>query len=228
MINRACAILLTAIVTCGVASPAFAQTKPKPKPAPVRPPSREVSIHGYAMVGRITFTAADSFDAVLGDSSGTIYGGGARIGLPYGGLFVDVGAWRFSGDGERVFISGGEVVPLNIPMEVTITPVEISGGWQFRIRQAPRVTPYVAGGITSYGYRETSDFAATTDDVDDRFTGYHLMGGATVRLTRWLGVGGEFAWTTVPDAIGSEGVSAAFNEDDLGGTSLRFKLVIGR
>jgi opacity protein-like surface antigen len=228
MTNRACAILLTAIVTCGVASPAFAQAKPKPKPAPVRPPSREVSIHGYAMVGRITFTAADSFDAVLGDSSGTIFGGGARIGLPYGGLFVDVGAWRFSGDGERVFVSGGEVVPLNIPMEVTITPVEISAGWQFRIRQAPRVTPYVAGGITSYGYRETSDFAATTDDVDDRFTGYHLMGGATVRLTRWLGVGGEFAWTTVPDAIGSGGVSDAFNEDDLGGTSLRLKLMVGR
>ncbi|HET9705788.1 MAG TPA: hypothetical protein VFP85_17230, partial [Vicinamibacterales bacterium] len=94
--------------------------------------------------------------------------------------------------------------------------------------QAPRLTPYVAGGITSYGYRETSDFAAASEEVDDRFTGYHLMGGATVRLTRWLGVGGEFAWTTVPDAIGSGGVSAEFNEDNLGGTSLRLKIVIGR
>lgn len=221
-------ILLAAIVMSGVAGPAFAQAKPKPKPAPARAPSREISIHGYAMVGRITFTADDSFDAVLGDNSGTIVGGGARIGLPYGGLFVDVGAWRFSGDGERVFVSGGEVVALNIPMEVTITPVEISAGWQFRIRQAPRLTPYVAGGITSYGYRETSDFAATTEDLDDRFTGYHLIGGATVRLTRWLGVGGEFAWTTVPDAIGSGGASAEFNEDNLGGTSLRLKIVVGR
>jgi hypothetical protein len=54
------------------------------------------------------------------------------------------------------------------------------------------------------------------------------MGGATVRLTRWLGVGGEFAWTTVPDAIGSGGVSAEFNEDNLGGTSLRLKILVGR
>lgn len=225
---RACSVLLAAIVTFGVISPAFAQTKPKPKPAPPPPPSREISIHGYGMVGRITFTADDSFDAVLGDSSGTIFGGGARIGLPYGGLFVDVGAWRFSGDGERVFVSGGEVIPLNIPMEITITPLEFSAGWQFRIRQAPRLTPYVAGGITSYGYRETSDFAVASEDVDDRFTGYHLMGGATVRLTRWLGVGGEFVWTTVPDAIGSGGVSAEFNEDNLGGTSLRLKIVVGQ
>jgi opacity protein-like surface antigen len=226
MTLRAQSILLAAMIICGVTSPAFAQAKQKP--APARAPSREISIHGYAMVGRITFTADDSFDAVLGDSSGTIFGGGARIGLPYGGLFVDAGAWRFSGDGERVFASGGEVVRLNIPMEVTITPVEISAGWQFRIRQAPRLTPYVAGGITSYGYRETSEFAATTEDVDDRFTGYHVMGGATVRVTRWLGVGGEFAWTTVPDAIGSGGVSAAFNEDNLGGTSLRLKILVGR
>ena len=78
MSRRARSILLAATVICGVvASPAFAQTKPKP--APVRAPSREISIHGYAMVGRITFTADDSFDAVLGDSSGTIFGGGARI-----------------------------------------------------------------------------------------------------------------------------------------------------
>jgi hypothetical protein len=228
MTLRAPCILLAAIMVCGGASPAFAQAKPKPKPAPARAPSREISIHGYAMVGRITFTARDSFDAVLGDNSGTIFGGGARIGLPYGGLFVDVGAWRFHGDGERVFVSGGEVVRLNIPMEITITPVEISAGWQFSIRQAPRLTPYVAGGVTSYGYRESSEFAAATEDVDDRFTGYHVMGGATVRLTRWVGIGGEFAWTTVPDAIGSGGVSAEFNEDNLGGTTLRFKIVVGR
>ena len=226
MTLRAQSTLLAAMIVCGVASPAFAQAKQKP--APPRAPSREISIHGYAMVGRITFTADDSFDAVLGGSSGTIIGGRARIGLPYGGLFVDAGAWRFSGDGERVFVSGGEVVRLNIPMEVTITPVEISAGWQFRIRQAPRLTPYVAGGITSYGYRETSEFAATTEDVDDRFTGYHVMGGATVRVTRWLGIGGEFAWTTVPEAIGSGGVSAEFNEDNLGGTSLRLKILVGR
>ena len=33
---------------------------------------------------------------------------------------------------------------------------------------------------------------------------------------------------TVPDAIGKGGVSQGFNETNLGGTSLRFKITIGR
>jgi hypothetical protein len=32
----------------------------------------------------------------------------------------------------------------------------------------------------------------------------------------------------VPDAIGESGVSKAFNETDLGGTTLRFKITIGQ
>ena len=35
-------------------------------------------------------------------------------------------------------------------------------------------------------------------------------------------------WTTVPDAIGESGLSAAFNESNLGGASFRFKITIGR
>ena len=60
------------------------------------------------------------------------------------------------------------------------------------------------------------------------FDGFHLLGGAEYKIVRWLGVAGEVAWTTVPDAIGESGVSAAFNETDLGGTTLRFKITIGR
>ena len=76
------------------------------------------------MFGRINFTAADSFDAILGEPSGPIFGGGARVGLPWGGLFVDVGAWRFHADGERAFVFNDEVIPLGIPVDVTVTPIE--------------------------------------------------------------------------------------------------------
>jgi hypothetical protein len=41
-------------------------------------------------------------------------------------------------------------------------------------------------------------------------------------------VAGEANWTTVPDAIGAAGVSAAFDETDLGGTSVRLKITVGR
>ena len=185
-------------------------------------------IGGYAMAGRITFTSADSFDAIVGSPSGALAGGGIRVGLPLGGLFVDVGAWRFRADGERVFVSGADVFPLGIPVTIAVTPVEVSAGWQFRLRRLPRVRPYLAAGLTSMSYRETSQFATASEDVEERFSGYHLLGGAKFRLARWLGVAGEAAWTTVPDAIGEQGVSAAFNETDLGGTSLRIKITIGR
>ena len=47
-------------------------------------------------------------------------------------------------------------------------------------------------------------------------------------ILRWLGVAGEASWSTVPDAIGDSGVSAAFDETDLGGTTFRVKITIGR
>lgn len=229
MRHRAAALAIAALMLGPAAFEAAAQSRAKPRPAPAGAPrSRAVTVGGYAMLGRINFTAADSFDAILGEHAGPIFGGGARIGLPYGGLFVDVGAWRFHGEGERVIVSGGQTFPLGIDTAITIVPVEISAGWQFRIRRLPKLLPFVAGGLTSYGYKETSEFAAGTEEVDERFNGYHLSGGAAYRVARWLGIGGEVAWTTVPDAIGEGGVSDVFNEDNLGGTSVRLKVTIGR
>jgi hypothetical protein len=217
------AILLTSSLD------AFAQAKPRPRrppPPPLPPPTLEIG--GYAMLGIMNFAAADSFDVILGSPSGTIFGGGARVGLPLGGLFVDVGAWRFRGEGERAFVFQGEEFPLGIPVEVTVTPLEITAGWQFRLRRAPKFRPYAGGGFSSYGYKETSEFATDAENVDERFNGYHVLGGAEYRVARWVSVGGEAAWTTVPDALGESGVSAAFDETDLGGTSFRVRITIGR
>ena len=227
MTSRLSALVLAC--TLAGALDAYAQAKPRPRrppPPPLPPPTLEIG--GYAMVGLMNFAAADSFDVILGSPSGMIFGGGARVGLPLGGLFVDVGAWQFRGEGERAFVFEGEEFELGIPVEVTVTPLEITGGWQFRLRRAPKFRPYVGGGFSSYGYKETSEFATAAEDVDDRFTGYHLLGGAEYRVSRWVALAGEVTWTTVPDALGEGGVSAEFNEDDLGGTSVRFKITIGR
>ena len=218
--------VLAVIVAAATTVPAAAQTRTARRPSAA--PSRSVEIGGYAMAGQFTFAAAKSFDAVLGTSSGPIVGGGATLGLPLGGLFVDVGAWRLAQSGERVLVLDGQVIPLGIPLDVTIVPIEISAGWKFRIRRLPRLVPHAAGGYTSFGYQETSSFAGAGEDVDERFGGYHLRGGAEFKITRWLGVVGELAWTTVPDAIGSGGVSATFNENNLGGTSVRARVTVGR
>jgi hypothetical protein len=223
--------LLALLVLLAGAAETSAQAKPRPR-TPPPPPSRAVEIGGYGMVGIMNFTAADSFDVTLGEPSGTIFGGGGRIGLPwrvaFGGPFIDVGAWRFSGDGERVFVFEGQEFDLNIPLEVAITAFDVSGGWQFRIPRMLRLRPYVGGGYSSYGYQETSAFATAGEDVEDRFGGFHLAGGAEYKITRWLGIAGELNWTTIPDAIGESGVSEEFNETDLGGTSFRFRITVGR
>ncbi|HUQ88033.1 MAG TPA: hypothetical protein VM096_10770 [Vicinamibacterales bacterium] len=216
-----------ALIASAGATSAYAQAKPRPRTSPP-PGSRSIEIGGYGMFGNINFTAAKSFDAILGSPSGPIFGGGARVGLPWGGLFVDVGAWRFHGEGERAFVFDNEVIPLGIPVDVKVTPIEISAGWRFRIRKLPKLIPYAAGGLTSMKYQETSDFATADENVDETFTGYHLFGGAEYKLTRWLGVAGEASWTTVPDAIGESGVSDRFNETNLGGTTLRLKITMGR
>jgi opacity protein-like surface antigen len=210
------------------------QKKPEKTPPPrttvSRVPQKKggIQIGGYGMFGNITFTAKDSFDAITGTSSAPIYGGGARVGLPLGGLFFDVGAWRYHDDGERVFPFGDQIFKLGIPVRITIVPVELSGGWQFRFRKMPKFIPYAAGGLTSMSYKEESDFATDAENVDERYTGYHLLGGAEYKVMKWLGVAGEVTWTTVPDAIGKDGVSEAFGETDLGGTTFRFKITVGR
>ena len=217
--------VLAVIAAAATTVPAAAQTRTR---RPAAAPSRSIQIGGYAMAGQFTFAAAESFEAILGTSSGPIVGGGATIGLPFGGLFVDVGAWRFAQSGERALVLDGQVISLGIPLDVTIVPIEISAGWKFRIRRLPKLIPYAAGGYTSFGYRETSTFAGAGEDVDERFGGYHLRGGAEFKITRWLGLAGELAWTTVPDAIGNGGVSKAFNENNLGGTSFRARITVGR
>lgn len=225
MTRRFHLILLAVVAAASIAEPAAAQTRTTRRPATN---SRGIEIGGYAMVGRFTFAASESFDAILGTSSGPIVGGGVTIGLPIGGLFVDVGGWHFAKSGERALVLEGETFPLGIPLDVTIIPVEISAGWKFRLRRLPKLLPYAAGGYTSFGYKETSSFAGAGEDVDERFGGYLLRGGAEYKVTRWLGLAGEVAWTTVPDAIGSGGVSAAFKETDLGGTSVRARITVGR
>lgn len=206
----------------------FAQSKPRPRPAAARPPQRGISIGGYAMVGRLNFTATESFDAIVGSPSGTIFGGGVRVGLPFHSLFVDAGAWRYRGDGERVFIANDQIFRLGIPVEIAVTPIEISAGRQFRVRRVPKLTPYAAGGLTILNYRETSAASTSSEESNDTFTGYHVIGGAEYKVTKWFGLAGEASWSTVPDAIGESGVSAAFNESDLGGITVRVKLTIGR
>lgn len=183
-------------------------------------------LRGFGDVGSTTFTASESFKAVLGAARGTVFGGGAEVVLPQR-IFAGVRMSRFRATGERVFVFNGEQFGLGIPTTITVTPIEVNGGYRFDFGQ--RVVPFAGGGISWHKYEETSDFATADENVSQRLTGYQVLGGAEVRLGRWIGVAGEAQWSTVPDALGQDpnGVSAEFDETDLGGVTFRVKLVIG-
>ncbi len=223
MILRRLVVAATLAAALGaVPATGIAQTAPPPT-------TREsLSVQGFAMAGITLFAASQTFDAILETDSGAIFGGGLRLVIP-GGPYLEVGAWRFEQDGERVFVgANNQVFPLGIPLTVQMTPLEITAGWRFPGVLGPRLTPYVGGGYTSMRYEETSEFADESENVSERYNGFHLAGGAEVRLARWVALTGDVVWTRIGGAIGEGGVSEVFDEDDLGGTSFRIRLILGR
>ena len=201
-------------VAAMMASPAEAQT-------------RELMLRGFGDLGSTTFSAAKSFEAVLGSTGGLVFGGGVEAVLPQR-VFVNVRASRFREVGQRVFLFNGEQFDLGIPTTITVTPVELTGGYRFDF--GGRFVPYGGAGLGWHRYQETSQFAEADEELDERFTGYHVVGGAEFRLARWLGAAAEAQWATVPDALGDDPNSASheFDESNLGGVTFRLKVVLGR
>lgn len=186
------------------------------------------SARGSVDVGATMFSASQSFDAILGTARGTVFGGGGEVVTPQR-IFAGVRLSRFQKDGQRVFVFEDETFDLGIDTQIRVTPIEVTGGYRFR-EVARRIVPYAGAGLSWHRLQETSDFAAESENVDETTRGFHVLGGAEFRLARYVGVGGELQWTTVPDGLGSDpnSVAAAFGESDLGGTSIRLKIVIGR
>ena len=136
--------------------------------------------------------------------------------------------WRFKEVGQRAIRLENQTFRLDIPLTVTMTPIEVSAGYRFPFGQRRLLVPYVGGGVSSHAYKETSSFAVGEENVDERFTGYQVLGGVEYRLLRSLGVAGEVQYTSVPDALGAGGLSAEFDENNLGGVIVRVRVLFGR
>lgn len=188
---------------------------------------QEIGLRGFADIGSRTFTATESFTAILGTDSGVVFGGGVEATLPRG-LFVNVRASRFRAEGERVFIVDNEQFDLGIPTTITVTPIELTGG--YRLPFWTRIVPYAGVGVGWHTYTETSEFATDSENVEMRHTGLHVLGGLEYGVARWIAAAGELQWANVPDALGADpnGVAAHFDEDNLGGITFRVKIVVGR
>jgi opacity protein-like surface antigen len=182
-------------------------------------------IRGFVQGGGSLFNARNSFETILGSAFGPMFGGGVQYGFA-NGTFVQASVGRFRKSGSRAIVSGSQVFRLQSPDEITVTPIQFSVG--YRDFRATRVVPYVGGGIGWHMLKEESATLQGSDDVNGEHIGYHILGGIEYPIGSWMSLGGEVQWSAVPGVLGQSGVSAAFDEKDLGEATFRFKVNFGR
>lgn len=171
-------------------------------------------------------TAKDSFDAVTGSSSLSGAGGGLEVHRVWRQVFLRGSVSRMKAEGERVFVFDGTVFPLGIPLDITMTPMELGAGWRFA-PVAGRLVPYVGGGALWMKYREEADGDLAAERVDETYTGAVVFGGIDVAVWRFVSAGAEVAWRTAT-VKNPGGAMEAFDEKNLGGVSMRVMVSIGR
>ena len=190
-----------------------------------------IGADGFAPAATKTFSALLGTDSFSGLTAGADVYGGA---LPFG-LFARVGFSKFSADGERVFVVlDGQTFPTGIPLTVKITPIQIGGGVRFRLGQnaangsfLSRLTPYGGAGVVLLTYQEISDFADDGDNDAEKFQGLSIFGGLDVNIMKYVSAGVEVEFRQI-SGFATGGVAAEFDEDQLGGTSVKFLIGIGR
>ena len=191
-----------------------------------RPVYAQFNVRPFVLFADERFAASKTFDATLQTSVVPFLGGGVDV-VVKRRFFVDLTISHLSRDGQRAFINNGTVFRLGIPLSVTSTSVDVTGGYRFIARRS-RIIPYVGLGFGSYSYRETSDFAAAGEDVDIGHLGFVMLGGAEFRVTRRVGISGDAHYTRVPGILGQGGLSKDAGENDFGGIAARLRVIIGR
>jgi opacity protein-like surface antigen len=171
-----------------------------------------VHFEGQAM------SAKDSFDAVTGSSMLTGFGAGLEVHNVWRSVFIRGAASRLSKSGERVFVNNGDVFRLGVPLDITMTPIELGAGWRFNPRGSRGIVPYAGAGALFLKHREESD--DDTETVNETFTGFSLFGGIEVPVWRKVSAGAEVGWRSAK--VGDPGgAMAGFGENNLGGITFR-------
>jgi hypothetical protein len=201
-----------------------APTRDTRPPDIVSIPQPGIEVFGFGQVGLQRWQAKDTFAAVLGSAQAPMFGAGGQVRVR-GQILVEGSIDYFKKDGERVFVSDGEVFKLGIRDTVRIVPVSMTVSYRER---AGRFAYYAGGGFGMYLYKEDSDFADPAENISERFTSYHVVGGVELGSLSVLKTAFEVQYTTVPDALGTSGASKSFGENNLGGLQVRVKLLVGR
>ena len=217
-------IAASAVEVASGASPPTEPRRVPPRPAaPPRRPARPIEVFGSGQVGFSAWLAHQTFAAVLDHSVAPIFGGAIEVHV-HERLFVEGAVDFFQHKGQRVFVSDGAVFKLGIQDTVRIIPVSVTVGYRHPYRTA---TAYVGGGTGTYFYRETSDFADSSENVDEQFTSFHGVAGVEFGGHQRWRTAFEVQFTTVPNALGTHGASSVLGEQNLGGVQVRVKVLGG-
>ena len=200
-------------------------TTRQPPPARRPPPRGGIGFKAYGTFGSTSFAATDTFKAVAGSSTHRNFGGGAAVTGLWRGLFVDVGLSQTKVDGQRVFVDGVTVYELGIPLEITVTPIDVAAGWRVI---SGRLSTFLGGGVTSLQYEETSAFADPNENVNARKSGGLFLLGVDLDVVRFVSVGGDLRYRMVKGILGEGGASQVFGEDQVGGLSAAIRVSVGR
>jgi len=186
-------------------------------------------VRAYGFTEFENLKASESFTAVLGTARLNFFGGGADAVNLWKGLFARFTFSHSSKTGTRVFVDSSQnVFPLNIPLTVSMTPFEVGGGWRFgSLDTKGRIVPFIGAGLVFLNYKESSSFSLNGEDTDQTFSGTMIFGGIEVGIVQHVNVAVEGLYRHVPDAIGEAGISNLFDENNLGGSVIRFRFGVG-
>jgi hypothetical protein len=193
----------------------------------VRPQGMHLSIRAFGFLAAQRFSASQTFGAIFESAAGSFVGGGAQVVHP-NGLYGEITVSRFTKTGERALLVNGEPYRFGVPLTATITPVELTAGYRFRLRRYRDLIPYAGAGIGSYAYEETSDDSSSGEDVNATHAGVLMVGGLEYRLHRWLGIAADAQYTNIPGILGAGGLSKDLGETRLGGLAARVRVIVGR
>jgi hypothetical protein len=173
--------------------------------------------------------------------SGTVYPLGIPVDISVNSLDI-VGGWRFvpKPKGAKPAPPKPGQKPAKEPL-ASLTPVAQTKGQTVPGKpaqpaasaakapppsRAPRLVPFVGGGLSMAMYKETSQNSGG-DDVSKSASGFVFLGGVDYTLTKWVRVGGEFRYRAVSGVLGSAGVSQVYGEKSLGGYVIAARVSIG-
>ena len=160
--------------------------------------------------------------------SGTIYPLGIPVDISVNALDV-VGGWRFvmKPKGAKPAPPKPGQKPASKDVAGQAKPGSAAAKPAQPPSKAPRLVPFVAGGLSMVSYKESSQNSAG-EDVSQSASGFVFLGGVDYRVTKWIHVGGEIRYRAVTGVLGTGGVSKEYGEKSLGGWVVAARVSVGK